>query len=96
MPRLTEVYSLVAEIAAKRGVTNINQSPGLWRFKVGEFDLALNGHDETIEDLLPFELLVCAGGLPLGIVGPFDGWLMMSAEDDLIAAMKAELGKESP
>lgn len=50
---ISQAFSLAVDCAIKRGAVSIKDLPGCFEFSVGEWDIAINGHGETMQALDP-------------------------------------------
>lgn len=95
---LTVVFAMIAALADTKGVRNINQLPGLWSCEVDEtWKVEVNGHNETIDDVPPFNARIFYNGWPAGIISPYDGIIAAGEaanETTLISALERAIEAE--
>ncbi len=87
-------FNSIVELAHAMKVTKIKDIPGLWEVEVGKYLIKVNGHKETIDNVLPFHAYIEYNGWPFGIINPYAGTLGAGSEaneDDFINVVKAEI-----
>ena len=93
---IPECFSKVAELALALGVEKINILPGCWEHQVDQHWLIkVNGHEEPINGIKPYEMMVWYNDWPAGIVHPVHGGVIaagtLANEDTFIAALDAAI-----
>lgn len=93
---LTEAMTKVADLALALKAQPLNQYPGLWEYRFGDWTLYVNGHRmpmATAGDVLvsPFNAYVERQGWPVMIFDGFGGTVVGDGEDAFLAALDAEI-----
>lgn len=89
-----EAFAVVCAMAARLGLSNINELPGCWEHQVNaDWWIALNGHEIEIAttegtNVPPYSMFVKWNGWPAGVIDVGGGIIMYGSEDDFIAAVK--------
>ncbi len=105
--QFTAVFIKITELVRCLGVTNINQIPGAWFYRVNDrWEIAVNGHGCQIEIVSDGERLGCTldgfntaiwyNGWLVGILTPVDGILAAGCaanEDALIDALDSAIAR---
>jgi hypothetical protein len=94
-------YAGIAALAKKDGVGKIceTQPDGIWRRKLGDWTITLNGNSDRLNDngieIPPFSAMLTCLGWPCGVLDPFGGAIASvggASEAKLIEDIEAELG----
>jgi hypothetical protein len=89
----SELFDLIARVAIAEGAAPLNKRIGCWEWELGEWSIAVNGHNAPTKtsdgvEVPAFNAYVAHGDLPCGFVDPFGGVMLAGAENDLIADLK--------
>ena len=96
--QLSEAFVKTCNLGLMRGHEKLTKLPGCWEHHVNDdWEIILNPHSEIHLasdgcEVKPFNILVSHKGMPVGVISPYGGALMMGAEDDFIKALDEQLG----
>jgi hypothetical protein len=89
--QFSEAFALLVDLALKRGQRNIQDAPGLAVIEIdGAWTARVNGHREEVDGVPPLHAVIEWRGTPVGVMSPMAGVLALGAEDELIAALRAQ------
>ena len=103
---ISVAFAEMAALAARSGVSKINELPGCWERSVGDVGdwwFSVNGHDETIknsrgQDVPPYSAAVYWGDWAAGIIDMHGGILAAGSaanEEAFIAALREAKGSHA-
>lgn len=101
---ISEVFTLIVDIALANGAVNIKDLSECWTFQEGNTFIAVNGRDERrtvtppsgIEIAIePFGAIIMMEGWPVFMGNPFSGMVIMITEDELINRLKDLSARQS-
>lgn len=98
---ITAAMSKVADLAMALKAHPLNQYPGLWDYRFGDWHVYVNAHREpmkTTEGVLvpPFNAYVERLGWPVMVFDGFGGSCVGDGEDAFIEALDAEIERVKP
>lgn len=96
-PQLSEAFTKTCQLGVMRGHEKLTEISGCWEHRVDDdWGIILNPHSEIHlasdgVEVLPFNMHVTHRGMPVGVIGPYGGTLIMGAEDDFIKALDEQI-----
>lgn len=93
------LFMLLARLATKDDAAPLNKHPGCWEREIGEWWIAVNGHEDAIKcshgaEVPPFNCYVEFNGWPAGLFDPLGGIIAAGAaanEETFAAAVEAAI-----
>ena len=100
---ITLAFVKIAALAKADGIVSTNNLPGCWERQIGDWWIAVNGHDKPVKcshgGTVPiFNAYLEFNGWPAGVIDPFGGLIAAgdgANEDSFIAAIDAALKEKA-
>jgi hypothetical protein len=104
-PCAFDAFQLIAELCLERNEAPLTRYDGCWTLTLGEWQIAVNGHEEPRRynrvAVAPFHAYIEFNGWPFALFHPYgDGWIgagsyanLDKLETDLRAALAAARGE---